>query len=239
MSDAIRARRDPPRCSACVVRHLCVPEGLSARDIGKFEQVISAAHLVRRGEALFRAGDAFNALFAVRSGSLKTVAIRDGGRKQVTGLMLAADPLGLDGIGDGQHTYDAIALEDSSVCVIPYSLFERICREMETLQKRVLRMLGQAINRESDHALRLAMLRADERVARLLLDLSARLAKRGYAADEFTLRMTRDDIGSYLGLTLETVSRTLSRFDKIGLIDAKGKAVRIRDFERLRSIGAG
>jgi hypothetical protein len=98
------------------------------------------------------------------------------------------------------------------------------------------KMLGQPINRESDHALRLALLRADELVAGLLLDLSAWPAKRGYAADEFTLRMTRDHIGSYLGLTLETASRTLSHFDRVGLINAMGKAVRIRDFERLRSI---
>lgn len=97
-------------------------------------------------------------------------------------------------------------------------------------------MMSQAINRESDHVVRLGMLRADERVARLLLDMSARLARRGYAATEFTMRMTRDDIGSYLGMTLETVSRTLSRFDKLGLIEAHGKSIRIRDFERLRSI---
>ncbi len=120
--------------------------------------------------------------------------------------------LGLDGIGDSKHTCDAVALEDSSVCVVPYTLFERACRESDALQKRLHRMMSQAINREANHVVRLGMLRADERVARLLLDLSARLARRGYAAAEFTLRMTRDDIGSYLRMTLETVSRTLSRW---------------------------
>jgi CRP/FNR family transcriptional regulator, anaerobic regulatory protein len=115
MSDAIRTRRDSPRCYSCVMRHFCVPEGLTARDISKLKRVISVAHRMRCGEALFRTGDAFNAFFAVRSDSLKTVAIRDGGRKQITGLVLAADPLGLAGIGEGQHTRDAIALEDSSM----------------------------------------------------------------------------------------------------------------------------
>ncbi|GAB5094577.1 helix-turn-helix domain-containing protein [Caballeronia sp. LP006] len=236
MSDIFPSRRNLAQCSTCAMRHLCMPEGLNARDIAKLEHVISVTRSVRRGEALYRAGTPFDSLFALRSGSIKTVVIREGGREQVTGLLLAGDALGLDGIGEGEHACDAIALEDSSVCVIPYALFERMCRETDTLQKRMLRMLGQAINREADHVLQLGLLRAEERVARLLLDLSMRLAKRGYATAEFTLRMTRDDIGSYLGMTLETVSRTLSRFDKLGLIEAKGKSIRINDFERLRSI---
>ena len=141
-----------------------------------------------------------------------------------------------EGIEEGEHTCDAIALEDSSVCVVPYSLFECMCRETDALQKRLHRMMSHAVNREANHVVRLGMLRADERVARLLLDLSSRLSKRGYASSEFTLRMTRDDMGSYLGMTLETVSRTLSRFDKAGLIEAQGKFIRIRDFDALRAV---
>ncbi|KMZ13408.1 transcriptional regulator, Crp/Fnr family [Candidatus Burkholderia humilis] len=216
--------------------HLCVPEGLCANDVAKLEHVISITRPVKRGDTLFRSGDEFNALYAVRSGSIKTVATHDCGREQITGLLLAGDALGLDGIGHGEYQCDAVALEDSSVCVVPYALFERVCRESDALQKRMFRMMSQAINRESSHIVRLGLLRADERVARMLLDLSARLARRGYAAAEFTLRMTRDDIGSYLGMTLETVSRTLSCFDKLGLIEAQGKSIRICDFDGLRSV---
>ncbi|MEZ2350950.1 helix-turn-helix domain-containing protein [Caballeronia sp. RCC_10] len=240
MSDPILPRRQAAHCSSCAMRHLCMPEGLCARDVTKLEHIISVTRKIRRGDALFRTGDTFDSLYAVRSGSLKTVVTndgsRDGGRERMTGLLLAGDALGLDGIGDGRHTCDAVALEDSSVCVVPYALFERMCRETDSLQRRMHRMMSQAINREAEHVVRLGLLRADERVARLLLDMSARLARRGYATAEFTMRMTRDDIGSYLGMTLETVSRTLSRFDKLGLIEAQGKSIRIRDFDGLRGI---
>jgi CRP/FNR family transcriptional regulator, anaerobic regulatory protein len=236
MSDLSRTRRSAAQCTSCAMRHLCVPEGLCANDVARLERVISVTRTVRRGDPLFRTGDTFESLYAVRSGSIKTVVTHEGGREQVTGLMLAGDALGMDGICENSHTCDAIALEDSSVCVVPYALLERVCRESDALQKRMHRMMSQAINREASHVVRLGMLRADERVARLLLDLSARLARRGYAAAEFTLRMTRDDIGSYLGMTLETVSRTLSRFSKLGLIEAQGKSIRIRDFDGLRQL---
>jgi CRP/FNR family transcriptional regulator, anaerobic regulatory protein len=236
LSDTHRARRNAANCSTCAMRHLCMPEGLCANDIAKLENIISVTRKVKRGEALFRTGDRFDALFALRAGSLKTVVTQDGGREQVTGLLLAGDALGFDSIEEGVHTCDAIALEDSTVCVVPFSLFERMCRETDALQKRLHRMMSQALNREVNHVVRLGMLRADERVARLLLDISSRLSRRGYAASEFTLRMTRDDMGSYLGMTLETVSRTLSRFDRSGLIETEGKFIRIRDFDGLRAL---
>jgi CRP/FNR family transcriptional regulator len=194
------------------MRHLCMPEGLSADDTAKLEGVICSTRTVLRGEALFRAGDVFESLFAIRSGSLKTVVSHEGGREQVTGLYLSGDALGLDGIGENTHICDAIALEDSSVCLIPYALFERVCRETGAIQRRLHQMMSREIVRETSQMMTLGTLRADERVARLLLDLSARFTRRGYAAAEFTLRLTRDEMGSYLGITLETVSRTLSRF---------------------------
>jgi CRP/FNR family transcriptional regulator, anaerobic regulatory protein len=236
MSEANRPRRNSAHCPSCAMRHLCVPEGLRAPDIAKLEQVISITRPVRRGESLFRTGDPFDALFAVRSGSVKTVVTHETGREQMVGLMLSGDALGLDGIDHWQHECDAVALEDSTVCVVPFGLLERACRESDALQRRMYRMMSQAMKRESDHVLRLGMLRADERVARLLLDISARLSKRGYAAAEFTLRLTREEMGSYLGMTLETVSRTLSRFMKAGLIEAQGKSIRIRNFDGLRGV---
>ncbi|WP_144063445.1 helix-turn-helix domain-containing protein [Caballeronia insecticola] len=236
LSDPSRTRRNAAHCSSCAMRHLCMPEGLCSNDIAKLENIISATRRVKRGEALFRVGERFEALFAVRSGSLKTVVTHDGGREQVTGLLLAGDALGFEAIEEGTHTCDAIALEDSTVCVAPYPLFERMCRETDALQRRLNRMMSHALNREANHVVRLGMLRADERVAGLLLDISSRLSMRGYASSEFTLRMTRDDMGSYLGMTLETVSRTLSRFDKAGLIETQGKFIRICDFDGLRAV---
>jgi CRP/FNR family transcriptional regulator, anaerobic regulatory protein len=227
----------PPvaRCSTCSMRHLCVPEGLSAEQTATLETLILDTRPVRRGETLFRADDAFHALFAVRCGSFKTLVAHAGGREQVSGLYLAGETLGLDGIGERRHACSAVALEDSSVCVIPYALLERTCRETGAIQRRFHQLMSREIARDGRQMALLTAPRADERVAQFLLDFSARLAQRGYAAAEFTLRMTRNDLGSYLGMTLETVSRTLSRLHRRGLISAQGKHIRIRDFDGLRA----
>jgi CRP/FNR family transcriptional regulator, anaerobic regulatory protein len=228
--------RTSARCSSCAMRHLCMPQGLSADDMPKIEALICSARNVRRGEALYRAGDPFDNLYAVRSGSLKTVMAHRDGREQVTGLRLAGDPLGLDGISGDNHTCSAVALEDSSVCIVPYAALKHLCRETSAMQDRLHRLMSEQLYRESSQMMVLGSLSADERVAAFLLDVSERNGQRGYSHAEFNLRMTRDDMGSYLGMTLETVSRTLSRFQKRGLIDAQGKLIRILDLEGLRHV---
>ena len=228
--------RSAARCSSCAMRHLCMPQGLAHDDLPKLEALICAARSVRRGEALYRVGDPFDNLYAVRSGSLKTVMAHRDGREQVTGLRIAGEPLGLDGISANSHTCTAVALEDSSVCIIPYSALKHMCRETGALQDRLHRLMGEQLLRESSQMMVLGSLSADERVAAFLLDVSERNRQRGYSHAEFNLRMTREDMGSYLGMTLETVSRTLSRFQKRGLIDAQGKLIRIIDFEGLQHV---
>nr|WP_233871474.1 helix-turn-helix domain-containing protein [Paraburkholderia adhaesiva] len=218
------------------MRHLCMPQGLAVDDMPKLEALICTARSVRRGEALYRAGDQFDNLYAVRSGSLKTVMAHRDGREQVTGLRLAGDPLGLDGISTDSHTCTAVALEDSSVCIVPYAALKHMCRETGTMQDRLHRLMSEQLIRESSQMMVLGSLSADERVAAFLLDVSDRNGQRGYSHAEFNLRMTREDMGSYLGMTLETVSRTLSRFQKRGLIDAQGKLIRIIDLEGLRHL---
>ncbi|WP_293040765.1 helix-turn-helix domain-containing protein [Paraburkholderia sp.] len=218
------------------MRHLCMPQGLATDDMPKLEALICSARSVRRGEALYRAGDPFDNLYAVRSGSLKTVMAHRDGREQVTGLRLAGDPLGLDGISTDTHSCTSIALEDSSVCIVPYAALKHMCRESGTMQDRLHRLMSEQLIRESSQMMVLGSLSADERVAAFLLDVSDRNGQRGYSHAEFNLRMTREDMGSYLGMTLETVSRTLSRFQKRGLIDAQGKLIRIIDLEGLRHL---
>jgi CRP/FNR family transcriptional regulator, anaerobic regulatory protein len=233
---AAASPRSSARCSGCAMRHLCMPQGLTSDDMPKIEALICSARSVRRGEALYRSGDPFDNLYAVRSGSLKTIMAHRDGREQVTGLRLAGDPLGLDGINTDTHTSSAIALEDSSVCIIPYAALKHLCREAGAMQDRLHRLMSEQLYRESSQMMVLGSLSADERVAAFLLDVSERNGQRGYSHAEFNLRMTREDMGSYLGMTLETVSRTLSRFQKRGLIDAQGKLIRIVDFEGLRQI---
>jgi CRP/FNR family transcriptional regulator len=231
-----RASRTAPDCSSCAMGHLCMPHGLAPDTLSRLESVIHTARTVKRGEAVFREGDAFHNLYAVRSGSLKTVATRHDGREQVIGLHLAGEALGLDGISDDTHPSTAIALEDSSVCVIPYRPLTALCTEATTMQLRMHKLMSGQIVRETAQAILLGSLNADERIASFLLDVSLRYRKRGYSAAEFNLRMTREDIGSYLGMTLETVSRTLSKFQRCGLIAMQGRVVRVVDFDGLQAI---
>jgi CRP/FNR family transcriptional regulator len=213
-----------------------MPQGLAPEAMPKLEALICSARTIRRGEPLYRSGDPFANLYAVRSGSLKTVMAHRDGREQVTGLRLAGEPLGFDGISEDRHACSAIALEDSSVCIVPYASLKHLCREIAQMQDRLHRLMGEQIVREAAQMMVLGSLSADERVAAFLLDVSERNAQRGYSSNEFNLRMTREDMGSYLGMTLETVSRTLSRFQKRGLIDTQGKFIRIIDFDGLRRL---
>jgi CRP/FNR family transcriptional regulator len=191
---------------------------------------------VKKGEALYRAGDAFSNLYAVRTGSYKKVAMLADGREQVTGLYLAGELLGADGIASDRYACDVVALEDSSVCVMPFDLLELLSREVRAVQHNVFRMLSAELVREGQSMMLLGTMTADERVAAFLLDLSHRWEERGYSPTAFVLRMTREETGSFLGLKLETVSRTLSRFQKQGLIEVHGKEVRIVDFAGLSAI---
>lgn len=230
------ATQPSARCSGCAMRHLCMPQGLPDEDLPKLEALICGARKLRRGEALYRSGDRFDSLFAVRSGSLKTLIVNRDGREQITGLRLAGDALGLDGIASDVHAFSAVALEDSSICTLPYAALKTLCRESGTMQDRLHRLMGDQFNQEASQMMVLGSLTAEERVAAFLMDVSARNWQRGYSQAEFRLRMSREDMGSYLGITLETVSRILSRFQKRGLIDAQGKLIRIVDSEGLQTV---
>ncbi len=224
------------RCSNCSMRNICMPSGLDADAYAKLDAVICTSKRVRRGDALYRSGTAFNNIYAVRAGSFKTVVNHPDGREQVTRFDIAGEALGLDGVYTDQHTCDAIALEDSVVCIIPFHLLELLCREVRVMQRHVHKMMSGEIVRESGQMMLLGNMRADERVAAFLLNISQRMKARGYSSTEFNLRMSREELGSYLGMKLETVSRTFSRFHREALIDAHGRLVRILDIERLKAV---
>jgi len=215
-------------CSSCNLRELCLPAGLSADELERVENVVYARRRVARGESVFKAGSEFNAIYAVRSGFFKTSLIDGDGREQVTGFFMGGELLGMDGI-DGSYHGTAIALEDSEVCIMPYALIEEMSRDIPALQRRLYAVLAREIARDHGVMMLLGSMRAEERLATFLLNLSRRFVRRGYSATEFHLRMTREEIGSYLGLKLETVSRLFSAFQKDGLIEVQQKYVRIRD----------
>jgi CRP/FNR family transcriptional regulator len=221
-------------CSSCSLRELCLPVGLSDEDMTRLDNLVFVRRPVKRGEYLFRAGDRFESLYAARTGFFKTKLLLEDGREQVTGFHMAGELMGLDGIGPEHHTCDAVALEDSDVCVIPFERLEGLSREMEALQHHFHKVMSREIVREHGVMMLLGSMRAEERLAAFLLNLSQRLSTRGYSAQEFNLRMTREEIGSYLGLKLETVSRVFSRFQEEGLIAVQQKNIRILDTARLR-----
>jgi CRP/FNR family transcriptional regulator, anaerobic regulatory protein len=231
-------RLEPLRtaCSDCNLRELCLPVGLNPVDMEKLDGLIHQRRIVPRGEPLFRATEPFHALYAVRSGFFKTCLSSSDGRMQVTGFQMAGELLGLDGIASGQHSVDAEALEDSSVCVLPYHELENLSREFGALQTQLHKIMSREIVRDHGVMMLLGSMRAEERVAAFLLNLTQRLKARGYSATELVLRMTREEIGSYLGLKLETVSRTFSKFQDEGILEVKQRQISVLDAEALQRL---
>ena len=223
-------------CSACNLHAVCLPAGLSASADQRLDHAITAHRRLKHGQVLYRAGDRFENIYAVRGGFFKTTVLSEDGREQVTGFQMAGDLLGFDGLSTDHHTSDAVALDLSEVCVIPYAGLQQALRDSEELQCHFCKLLGTEIVRDQEVMLLLGTMSADERVAAFLLNLSHRLVARGYSPAEFQLRMTRKDIGSYLGLKLETVSRTFSRLHELALVDAERRHIRILDSHGLTGI---
>jgi CRP/FNR family transcriptional regulator len=223
-------------CSNCNLRELCLPMGLSDADLAHIDRLVSSRRVVKRGAALFRAGDPFVSLFAVRIGFFKTRIAAEDGRDQVTGFQMAGELLGLDGISSDRHSCDAVALEDSEVCMIPYARLEDVSRDVIGLQRQFHKVMSREIVREHGVMLLLGGVRAEARLAAFLLNLAQRLQARGFSASSMVLRMTRAEIGSYLGLKLETVSRGFSRFQEDGLLEVRQRDIRVLDEAGLRRL---
>jgi CRP/FNR family transcriptional regulator len=221
----------PTHCTTCNLRELCLPCGLAAADADLLGELTYTRKRVKRGESLYRAGGGFDSLFAVRSGFFKSYVVLEDGRDQVTGFHMAGEILGMDGIGTDCHSSDVIALEDSEVCIIPYGRLEEA-----GLQRQLHRAMSRELVRDQGVMMLLGTMRAEERLAAFLLNLSTRFVARGFSPSEFHLRMTREEIGSYLGLSLETVSRLFSRFQDDDLITVQQKHIRILDVPGLRSV---
>jgi CRP/FNR family transcriptional regulator len=233
------AAKVPTQCSSCNLRELCLPCGLTGRDADLVDELVYTRRRIRRGESLYRAGDAFASLYAVRSGFFKTTQTLEDGREQVTGFHMAGEIMGMDGIGPEKHPCNAVALEDSQVCVIPYSRLESLGREVVGLQHQFHKVMSRELVREHGVMLLLGTMRAEERLAAFLLNLSQRFLARGFSQSEFHLRMTREEIGSYLGLKLETVSRAFSRFQEEKLISVQQKFIRFLDLAGLKRAMGG
>jgi CRP/FNR family transcriptional regulator len=223
-------------CATCSMRELCMPIGLGSDAMRELDALITIRRRFKKGEAVFHRGNRFAALYAIRFGSCKVTVSSEYGREQVSGYHITGDILGFDGIGSGRHGGHAIALEDTEVCEIAFERLEELCQRLAPLQHNLHRLLSREVTRGENLLLVLGSMRAEERVVAFLLDLSNRYRQRGYSSTEFVLRMTRDEIGSYLGLTLETVSRVFSQLQEQEAIKVEKKAVQLVNLAALRAM---
>jgi len=221
------------KCSTCVLGQFCIPVGLSHDELIKVDALVKERISLKKGDVLYRHGNPMSSVYSVRFGTLKTEHCLSDGRSQIIGFHLPGEILGLDAIGDGYHQSDAIALEDSEACIIRFTEFESLASQIPTLQNQFHRILSRELTQDQRHLLSLGSLRAEERLAGFLLNLSERLTARGYTNHEFDLRMSREEMGSYLGIKIETVSRMLSRFAEAGLIQVKQRHVKLIDIAGL------
>ena len=224
-------------CSSCNLREICLPVGLTRLEMEHVDKhMVSTRRKVARGDALYRAGERFDSLFAVWTGFFKTCLTSPDGREQVTGFQMGGELVGLDGIGGGRHEVDAIALENSQVCVIPFADLQALTQAVGSLQHQLHKVMSREIVRNQGVMMLLGSMYAEERLAAFLLNLTHRLKARGFSASSLVLRMTREEIGSFLGLSLETVSRTFSKMQADGLLFVRNRQIRITDPLGLRQI---
>lgn len=226
-------------CSACSMHQLCLPMGLGETDMHRLDQIIGRRRKVPKDTLLYRMDDAFTNLYAIRLGHFKTYQVSAAGEQQITGFQMAGELLGMDAISTDRHHCDAMALEDSEVCEIPFVRLEELFGTIPTLLHHFHRMMSQEITREQGVMLLLGNMRAEQRFAAFLINLSSRYAARGYSSTTFQLRMSREEIGNYLGLTIESISRLLSKLKKDGLLRVANREIELLQPERLRAIAAG
>lgn len=228
----------PSKCAECRFSSMCLVRGLDPDQVGRFDGIVKR-HRVARDAHLYRIGQPFTSLYAIHFGHFKTAQVDRRGAQQVTGFAMSGDLLGLDGIAGGRHPCGAVALEDSEVCEIPFERLRELFGRIPPLLEHFHCLMSQEIQREQAVMLVLGNMRAEQRFACFLLNLSARYAERGYSPVSFQLRMSRDDIGGYLGLTIESVSRLVAKFRNNGWIRLDNRNLEILDRPSLEALTEG
>lgn len=238
--DNIKVRNLPQaHCKECSLSPLCLPLSLNLEDMDALDNIVKRGRPLKKGEFLFRQGDSFTSVFAVRTGALKTFSVTDGGEEQITGFHLPSELVGMSGMDAEAYPVSAQALETTSLCEIPYEKLDELSVQLPQLRRQLMRMMSREIRDDQQMMLLLSKKTADERIATFLVNLSARFRARGYSANQFRLAMSRSEIGNYLGLAVETVSRVFTRFQQNGLLQADGKEVQILDSVELCSLAGG
>lgn len=223
-------------CSTCRLADLCIPIALEMEDVNKLETIVKRKRPLTRGDKIYSEDDNFTSIYAVRLGCVKTYRLTGDGKEQVTGFYLPGEIFGADGVAQGSHSNSAIALDTSAICAIPFERLGELSSSIPSLQKHLFKLMGQEISSDQKLITLLSKNSADERMASLFLSLSERYAQRGLSRQRIRLPMSRGDIANYLGLTVETVSRVLSRFQKQKIIVIDNKEVDLLSIEQLKKI---
>lgn len=234
--DLARLRRS---CAHCSLQQLCLPSGIDGRELRRLDELARRRRPLQRGQPLFRAGDPLSSVYVAREGALKTVSNSEGGEEQVLGFHLPGELVGLDALGGGSHRCDAVALGDAEVCEIPYETLAEVASQLPSLQRQLMRVIGQSLDRDSDRMEMLVRRQAGERIALFLHGLGERYGHIGASPAQFRLPMTREDIARFLGLALETVSRGFTRLQDDGVIVVAGRRVEVVDPAELQRLAHG
>lgn len=223
-------------CNDCRLNTICLPISLHVDDINKLDEIIKRGRPLQKSEFIYRGQDGFSSVYAVRSGTIKTFTLSAEGVEQVTGFYFPGEVFGMDGIENNHYTNSAIALETSSICEIPFTLMEGLSLQIPSLQRRFFQLMSKEIINEQQLAALLSSNSAEERIAAFLLSISSRNHSRQLSATNFNLSMSRTELASFLGLTLETTSRIFSRLQKLEILAVEKKNVVITDIQELRRI---
>lgn len=240
MPDASKVRTaHQTHCKDCSLSSLCLPLSLEFEDMEALDQIVKRGRPLKKGEFLFRQGDPFTSVFAVRAGALKTFSLSDSGEEQITGFHLPSELVGMSGMDSESYPVSAQALESTSACEMPFERLEELALQVPQLRRQLMRVMSREIRDDQQMMLLLSKKNADERIAAFLVNLSARYRARGFSANQFRLPMSRNELGNHLGLAVETVSRVFTRFQQNGLIEAEGKEVTILNSMELCALAGG
>ena len=223
-------------CASCSLRELCIPQGMTDDQLKLIDTVIERKKPVHKNDYLFRAGDTNRSIYAVLSGSVKTLVDNPNGEEQIVGFHLPGELLGMDGFSGDAHTCSAVALETSSVCEFPLESLDEVCHVVPSIQYAMRRIMGREVTKDHAMLLLLGRMSAEEKLASFLISLSKRMAQRHWKPTEFNLTMPRQDIANYLGLAVETVSRLFAHLQDAEIIEVDRRRVNICDMERLQAI---
>lgn len=223
-------------CSNCSLRELCIPQGMSEDEIEQINEIVERKKPVQKNEYLFRAGERNRSLYAVLSGSVKSLVDNPNGEEQIVGFHLPGEILGLDGFQGDAHACSAVALETACVCEFPIESLEQICHEIPSVQSAMRRIMGQEVTKDYAMLLLLGRMSAEEKLASFLLSMSTRMSQRHWKSTEFNLSMPRQDIANYLGLAVETVSRLFAQFQDRKIIEVDRRRINIMSMDKLKAL---